>query len=151
MPFALHLSTGLLDLPPKTSTYESKLLTRLRFTKTALAKYRARKKGRSKGTEGLYKAIISLAWSQKHTLARCRRSGSPDEDRVSLAELDAAVLAGRVAVLENWPDDFNIPNFMTGRHYARATELFGVASALSLCMEEMNHNLYKLRVCLCFH
>lgn len=54
-------------------------------------------------------------WSQKkHTLARCRRSGSPAEDRTSLEELDAAVLAGRAAVYENWPDQFNIPNFHTG-------------------------------------
>ncbi len=140
--------SDMLTLPPKKSSEESKALARgrLTFTEKALEKYRKRQKGSRKGTEELFTAFLALAWSQKHTLARCRRSGDSAADGASLDELDAAVLAGRAAVAENWPDDFCIPNFLTGRHYKLAVELFGVGSALSLCMEEMNHNLYKLRV-----
>jgi hypothetical protein len=141
--FAMH---GMLSLPPKKTTPLSKLECRLKFTEDALEKYRGRQHGRRQGTEKLMTAFVALAWSQKHTLARCRRSGSPARDRESLEEVNAAVLAGRVAVHENWPDNFDIPNFLTGRHYPSSIELFGVGSALSLCMEEMNHNLYKTRV-----
>lgn len=149
LPFAIH---GMLKLPPRKSTLESKLEAegRLTFTDKALEKYRKRQQGRRSGTTDLFAAFVAVAWSQKHTLARARRSGSPTEDLASLEELDAAVLAGRAALLKNWPDDFNVPNFLTGRHYKRAVELFGVPAALNLCMEEMNHNLYKLRVCLLF-
>ena len=126
----------------------SKLESRLKFTAEALEKYRGRKSGKARlqGTEDLFNAFVAMAWSLKHTQARCRHSGSPSADRSSLGELASAVFAGRKAVHANWPGEFNIPNFVTGRHYASATELYGVPAALSLCMEEMNHNLYKLRV-----
>ena len=131
LPFAIY---DLLSLPPKTSTLVSKLESRLKFTAEALEKYRARKhnKPRSQGTEDLFTAFVAMAWSLKHTQARCRRSGSPSADRASLGELASAVFAGRKAVHANWPGEFNIPNFVTGRHYASATELYGVPAALSL-------------------
>jgi hypothetical protein len=131
--------------PPKQSTQVSRLEKRLKFTDEAM-KYRQRIQGRRKGTEEVFKcfnAFVALAWSPKHTQARCR-SGSSAADRTCVDEF-AAFFAGRSAVQTDWPNDLNIPNFVTGRQYAAATKLYGVPAALSLCMEEMNHNLYKLR------
>ena len=66
----------------------------------------------------------------KHTQSRWRKSGSPTSDRTSVDELAVVVFAGRSALHTSWPNDFNIPNSVTGRHYAIAQST-GSAVAVS--------------------
>jgi hypothetical protein len=141
LPFALH--GDVISLPPVTTTPASRLIQRLNFNKPALEKYRG---ALPRGTTKIFLAFVALAWSQKHLCAKTRQSGSVERDEAYLALLAQAVRDGREAILANWPELCNIPNFWTAWHYAHSVDLFGIPAVLDLCMEESMHNLYKNQV-----